>query len=160
MLRISAWVRRFIENCRKQPAERKIGSINSREECWIRWAQETVKDDRRFHADREQLNLQGNDVEILECRGRVIEEYPVYISNIHPFAASLVHEAHRTTLHRGVGLTMPKMSERYMIPRLRRLVKKVRSSCNGCKRFRAKAYEAPPPEICQRQQLKGPRHSR
>jgi len=39
---------------------------------------------------------------------------------------------------------MANIRERYWIPRLRRLVKKVRSSCNGCKRFGAKAYEAPP----------------
>lgn len=39
---------------------------------------------------------------------------------------------------------MAKIRERYWIPRLRRLVKKIRRSCYGCKRFQAKAYEASP----------------
>ena len=111
----------------------------------IRRAQNTVKDDQQFHVHREPLNLQENNVGILECRVRIIGEYPVYIPDIHPFAISLVREAHITTVHGGVGLTMAKVRERYWIPWLRRLVKKIRSDCNGCKRFRAKAYQAPPP---------------
>ena len=58
----------------------------------IQRAQNTVKDDQQFHVDREQLNLQENNVGILECRGRIIGEYPVYIPDIHPFATSLVHK--------------------------------------------------------------------
>ena len=91
----------------------------------IRRAQNTVKDDQQFHVDREPWNLQENNVGILECRGRIIGEYPVYIPDIHPFATSLVREAHITTVHGGVGLTMAKVRERYWIPQLRRLVKKI-----------------------------------
>ena len=40
---------------------------------------------------------------------------------------------------------MAKVRERYWVPRLRRLVKKLRGSCHGCKRFRARAYLTPPP---------------
>ena len=137
----------------------KTAHMNSHEvreqrEWWIRRAQNTVKDDQQFHVNREQLNLQENNVGILECRGRIIEEYPVYISDIHQFATSLVREVHIMTLQGGVGLTMAKVRERYWIPRLRCLVKKIRSDCNGCKRFRAKAYQAPPLEIYQRQERK------
>ena len=103
-----------------------------------------MKDDQQFHVDQEQLNLQENNVGILECRGRV------YIPDIHPLATSLVREALIMTLRGGVGLTMAKVLERY-IPRLRRLVKMIRSDCDGCKRFRVKS---PPPEIYQRQERK------
>lgn len=70
------------------------------------------------------------------------------ISNLpdnHPFTAKLVFKAHLSTLHGGVGLAMAKVREKYWVPRLRRLVKKLRGSCHGCIRFRAKAYQAPPP---------------
>ncbi|XP_068729069.1 uncharacterized protein [Montipora capricornis] len=40
---------------------------------------------------------------------------------------------------------MAKARENVWVPRLRRLVKKLRGSCNGCKKFQAKAYQAPPP---------------
>ena len=76
VLRIGAWVRRFILNCKRQPAERERGPINSREvqqqrEWWIRRAQDAVKHDARYLADRELLNLQENNLGILECRGRI-----------------------------------------------------------------------------------------
>ena len=57
----------------------------------------------------------------------------------------IVEQAHQQTLHGGVGLTMAKVRSRYLIPRLRQLVKKVRGSCHRCKRFQALAYAAPPP---------------
>ncbi len=130
VLRIGAWVRRFIVNSRRRRAGRKIGPINSREvqqqrEWWIQRVQDAVKDDARFLADRERLNLQENDLGILECRGRIIGEYPIYIPDLHPFSSSLVRESHLTTLHGGVGMTMPKVRERYWVTRLRRLVKKI-----------------------------------
>ena len=40
---------------------------------------------------------------------------------------------------------MAKVRERFWVPRLRRLVKKPTGSCNGCKKFQAKAYQVPPP---------------
>ena len=64
MLRIGAWVQRFILNCKRQRAEREVGPINSREvqqqrEWWTRRAQDAVKHDARYLTDRERLNLQG-----------------------------------------------------------------------------------------------------
>ena len=56
-----------------------------------------------------------------------------------------MERAHHSTLHCGVGMTMAKIRELYWIPRLRQLVKRVRTECWGCKRFRAKSYEKPPP---------------
>ena len=63
----------------------------------------------------------------------------------HPFTSKLLHQAHLATLHGGVGLTMARIRELYWVPRLRRLVKKVRGKCWGCKRFRTKAFQSPPP---------------
>ena len=91
------------------------------------------------------LNLQPNQEDLLECRGRVQGEYPIYLPDTSIFSLRVVEEAHQQTLHGGVGLTMAKVRSRYWIPRLRQLVKKVRGSCHGCKRFQALAYAAPPP---------------
>ena len=92
VLRITAWVRRFIANCKRETVERKTAHMDSHEvreqrEWWIRRAQNTVKDDQQFHVNRKQLNRQENNVGILECRGLIIGEYPVYIPDIHPFAS-------------------------------------------------------------------------
>lgn len=81
----------------------------------------------------------------MECRGRVQGEYPTYLPDSSIFSFRVVEEAHRQTLHGGVGLTMDMVRSQYWIPRLRQLVKKVRGSCHGCKRFQALAYATPPP---------------
>jgi hypothetical protein len=47
------------------------------------------------------------------------------------------------TLHGGIGMTMDEVRRRYWIPRLRRLVRKVRNQCHGCKRFRLSSYATP-----------------
>ena len=51
--------------------------------------------------------------------------------------------AHRQTLHGRVDLTMTKIREKYWIPRLCQLIKKIRRSCFGCKRFQVKPLNAP-----------------
>ena len=69
----------------------------------------------------------------------------MYLPETSLFVQRVVEEAHLQTLHRGVGLTMAKVGNRYWIPKLRKLVKKVLRNCHKCKRFQAMAYNAPPP---------------
>ena len=40
---------------------------------------------------------------------------------------------------------MAQVRERYWVPKLRRMVKKGRSDCFGCVKFRSQAYQKPPP---------------
>ena len=111
---------------------------------WIKRAQLVARQDPRFEVDQLHLNLQPNDEGILECRGRIHGEFPIYLPDNHPFTLSLVRQAHISTLHGGVGMTMAKIREYHWIPRLRQLVKKIRSKCQGCKRFQTKAFQTPP----------------
>ena len=108
---------------------------------WEKQAQRSCDIER----DRVALNLQPNQEGLLECRCRVQGEYPVYIPETSILGLRLVEEAHKETLHGGVGLTMARVCARYWIPKLRQLTKKVRKSCHGRKKFQASAYAAPPP---------------
>ena len=146
-LRVCAWMRRFAHNClRSRRASRIVGPLTTEETdrqrlFWERQAQQSCYIER----DRVALNLQPNQEELLECRGRVQGEYPIYLPYNSMLSLRLTEEAHRQTLHGGVGLTMAKVRSRYWIPRLRQLVRTVRGACHGCKRFQALAYAAPPP---------------
>ena len=149
-LRIGAWVHRFIRNCQGKLVNGQQGPISTHEIqrqklWWIKEAQKAAQLNPHYQADKLQLNLQLNEQQLLECRGRIIGEYPIYLPDDHPFTRKLVYQAHLATLHGGVGFTMAKVREKYWVPRLRSLVKKIRTACNGCKRFRAKAYQVPPP---------------
>ena len=59
------------------------------------------------------------------------------------FSKNLVMHAHLQTLYGGVSLTMAKIREKYRIPRLRRLTKRVINECRGCKRFHVTALANP-----------------
>ena len=70
---------------------------------------------------------------------RIQGDKPIYLPSDSLFTQKLVMDAHLTTLHGGVGLTMTYIRENYWIPCLRQLAKKVRSSCYGCKRHQVRA---------------------
>ena len=145
-IRVCAWMRRFAHNSLpSRGAARIVGPLTTQETdrqrlFWERQAQKSCE----IEKDRVALNLQPNQEGLLECRGRVQGEYPIYLPYNSILSLRLTEEAHRQTLHGGVGLTMAKMRSRYWIPKLRQLVRKVRGACHGCKRFQALAYAAPP----------------
>ena len=150
VLRICAWIQRFISNCRTRVGDRQDGPLNAIEIeqqrlWWTKRAQLECQERLCFKQDQLQLNLQLNSEDILECRGRIEGEFPIHLPESHPFTHGIVRQAHLSTLHGGVSLTMAKVRDVYWIHRLRRLVKKVRSACWGCKRFRAQACQSPPP---------------
>ena len=60
------------------------------------------------------------------------------------FSKRLVLRAQLQTLHEGVSLTIAKIREKYWIPPLRRLTKRVINECPGCKRFQVTALANPP----------------
>ena len=147
-LRVSAWVSRFIRNC-QHPSEKIEGPLSTQEitTCrlfWIKRAQQQGISDDHFQEDKSQLNLQRNADGVLECRGRIQGEYPIFLPYSALYSIKVVQRAHVTTLHGGVGLTMAKVREVQWVPRLRKLTKRVLRNCWGCKRFQAVAAPRPP----------------
>ncbi|XP_028416198.1 uncharacterized protein LOC114539993 [Dendronephthya gigantea] len=150
MLRIGAWVARFVSNARIHGGEKSLGPITTEEIqkqllFWVKRVQGRNETTDTFHDDRSRLNLQTTKDGVYECRGRLQGLYPTYLPDQEMFTEKLVMDAHIRTLHGGVGLTMTKLREVYWIPRLRRLVRKMIKRCNGCRRFRAAAVADPPP---------------
>ena len=147
-MRIGAWISRFLRNCCR-PSNKIRGPLTTAELAehelfWIKRTQKEGMSNTNFIADQEQLNLQQNKHGLLECRGRVQGDYPIYLPDSVLFTAKMVQHAHVTTLHGGVSLTMTKVREKFWVPRLRKLVKKTVKNCSGCKRFQAVALKNPP----------------
>ena len=148
-LRVCAWIRRFIYNSKQKPNQRIKGPLSTDEierqkTFWVRRIQRQHAGLDKFKEDELRLNLKPNAEGVLVCCGRIQGEYPVYLPDTSLYAEKIVEEAHRLTLHGGVGLTMAKVRETFWIPRLRRMVKRVVKRCAGCKRFQAVAFANPP----------------
>ena len=149
-LRVGAWLKRFLYNCRNQTKKR--GPLVTEEleevrEWWIRRIQERDSTEPHYSQVRACLNLQPNAQGLMVCQGRIQGQYPIYLPNDAKFTEKLVQQVHCETLHGGIGLTMAAVRERYWVPKLRSLTKAIRSKCHGCKRFRATAVTIPAPGL-------------
>lgn len=140
VLCISGWVARFVHNTMSPPLERETGPLTTEElstqrRFWEKRAQQEGMKSENYENDRLQLNLQLNDQQLLECRGRIQGVYPVYFPDTAVYTEKLVEEAQESTLHRRMQLTMAKVREGHWVPRPRRLVERIVKKCTGCKRF-------------------------
>ena len=59
-------------------------------------AQNVAHQEPNIQADKLQLNLQYNDKQVLECRGRILGEYPIYLPDNHPFTQKIGSLSKRT----------------------------------------------------------------
>ena len=105
---------RFVNNCKIPAVNRKTGPLDTTEIeqqrfWWTKRAQLDSQTSAHFEEDKLQLNLQPNDQGILECRGRIEGEYPIYLPESDPYTDKLVQQTHLMTLHGGVLLTMAKV---------------------------------------------------
>ena len=114
-------MRRFAHNSLRSRGTPRIKGPLTTEETnrqrlfWEKQAQRSCDIER----DRVALNLQPNQEGLLEYRGRIQGEYPVYIPETNILGLRPVEEVHKETMHGGVGLTMARVRARYWIPKLR-----------------------------------------
>ena len=137
-LRITAFILRFITNCRRQ--EKQTGMLTAEEielaeAFWIKevqQAKDTMCD----------IPLKKDPLGIWRCHGRVPDYNPIFLPRNHTFVRRLIERCHRRMLHGGVSVTMSCIREAFWIPKLRTLVKKVIHNCEKCKRFRVQGLAA------------------
>ena len=139
-----AWIARFIYNC-QHPNDVIRGPLTtdelmSQHGFWIKRAQQS----RDNEEDRLRLNLQPNEQGILQCRGRVQGEYPIYLPDSHPYTKKLVQREHLRTLHGGVQLTMTSVRKDHWVPRLYRdLSRKLRKSATDVEGSKPELWRMP-----------------
>ena len=124
MLRIRAWIARFLHNSRAAKDQRRTGpvttdEISQQKLLWEKRVQHQCKESEKFEEDRMKLNLQKNSDGVLVCIGRIQGHYPIYLPDTCTYTEKFVQQAHNATLHGGVGLTMAKVRQEHWVPRLR-----------------------------------------
>ena len=111
--------------------------LKKAEDVWLKVAQ-------RDEEMESHMELKVENVGLWRCSGRAPDYHPIFIPCKHLLAILIIERCHEETLHGGVQSTMCKVRERFWIPRLRQLVKKIRFKCNRCKKLRAKSLPSPP----------------
>ena len=75
-IRITAWVARFVNNCKSDKANRLLGPLTTAETIkqvkgWVLRVQQRYINTEQFREDQLRLNLQRNEEGLYECHGRI-----------------------------------------------------------------------------------------
>ena len=170
LLRVTAYVFRFIDNVRAQPDHRRYGPISAMEFTTVRfkWVKDVQQDvykkeianlklvARQPKTSRlllvRQLRLFLDEHEFLHCGGRIhnapvskTTKFPYLIPPRHRFSYLIVHDVHVTLHHAGTGATLTALRQTYWIPAARQYIKSILRHCVTCLRVIGQPYSAPDP---------------
>lgn len=164
LLRVTAYVMRFLSNChQKKRSQRRSGPIKRREiECsedvWLQYSQsehfgDTIADlraDRDIRKDSPLYRLTPfiDGHSILRLSGRLKRAgmpydttHPIILSVKCTIAHRIIHDAHRTTLHGGVQQMQIYIRQKYWIIGLRNALRSLTAHCYPCLRQKKQRAE-------------------
>ena len=140
LLRITVYLVRFIRRCwKKEKTGNKFISaeeMDRAETFWIKKAQEMIRETKDYQLTEDQCG-------ILRYHGRILNYHPILLPRDHELTKIIVIANHKKMLHNGVFATMASARDRFWVPRLRTVVKKIVRDCNWCRRFSAKPLPSP-----------------
>lgn len=155
VLRTTAWIKRFLYNCRTS-SEKRMGSLSAEEmteaeRYWLRISQmETFGNEVRTLSASKPLDRKSpikdlnpflDNEGLLRVGGRLQNSteqertiHPIILSARHPYAGLLIRGEHKRLLHAGVRDTLSHLRENYWIIRARQAVKSAIRRCVPCQR--------------------------
>lgn len=155
VLNITAWIMRFVHNCRN-PDRKLTGPLltcetENAEKFWISKAQErsfyplylTHPAISKFSPYRDEGNLIRVGGRLQNSDFTTSEQHPIVLPPDDEFTRLIIENEHRRLLHAGIRDTLMQLRERYWIIRGRQMVKKVINRCCMCKRFAVKPMSEP-----------------
>ena len=160
LLAVTAWVRRFIRNCKTTAEDRQGGSLilselQEAEQRWLKQAQEDgFREERKRLARGEQVppdsktrDLQPylSEDEVLRVGGRLDKsdlpedaKHPIILPRHHAVTTLVIKEAHERSRHAGVNYVLADTRTRFWIINGREAVKAYDRGCLVCGKRRAK----------------------
>ena len=159
ILRVLAWVLRFVNSCRKTRANQGSGKavqweeILFAEKCVIRYVQKESfagpQDERIFH-----LCPYTDNEGIIRLRTKVVERtdlgdfgIPAILPSSHPVVEMLVLRAHEKACHVGVQGLLSLLRERFWILKGRKTIRSILTKCVVCRRHGARHISTIPPAL-------------
>ncbi|GFY18377.1 integrase catalytic domain-containing protein [Trichonephila clavipes] len=152
MIRVFAWILRFVNNCRKdynkcKEHELSVAEIENSEKQLIRLTQ------TYYLPDVESLKFVtfiDND-NILRVKSKITERndessfwYPILLPDKCEFTKLLIRSIHKKNCHAGIQIMQSLIRERFWIIRARKTIKSILNECFICARFKVKSLSSGP----------------
>ncbi|GFT10280.1 integrase catalytic domain-containing protein [Trichonephila clavipes] len=152
MIRVFAWILRFVNNCRKdynkcKEHELSVAEIENSEKQLIRLTQ------TYYLPDVESLKFVtfiDND-NILRVKSKITERndessflYPILLPDKCEFTKLLIRSIHKKNCHAGIQIMLSIIRERFWIIRARKTIKSILNECFICARFKVKSLSSGP----------------
>ncbi|XP_077553403.1 uncharacterized protein LOC144168258 [Haemaphysalis longicornis] len=164
LLRVTAWLRRFVNNCNPK-AEKRMGPLSAKELresrlLLLRQVQEEAFGSMIGRLEHEGTSDQAtalrnvevfrDDDEVLRLKGRLLHSeipyetaHPIVLPAAHHFVELLIASTHQRLLHAGCQDVLTQLREAYWIIRARQAVKKVLGRCITCRRMHSRRATEP-----------------
>ncbi|XP_053372954.1 uncharacterized protein LOC123560639 [Mercenaria mercenaria] len=164
LLRVTAYVMRFIDKCRSPRCSANlelltVHELQHAEIMWIRSCQSVTFHNEIDNMDSKgtrlplvrQLRLFKDDTGIIRSGGDpnapldMLTKFPYLLPAKHPFTRLLIQDAHESQLHAGISTTITHLRQKFWIPAIRQAVHCVIRKCVTCRKVTGKQYTAPDP---------------
>ena len=159
--RVTAWIRRFVDNCRRQKQERpkslflSVSELEGAEAYWITLMQHQVfPDEIQSLKNGESLTKSSclfslhpfiDSSGLLRVGGRGQNSlmsysliHPLILSGKHPITSLLIRMEHHRLMHAGPTLLTASLNHRYYITGCRKIVRSITRGCIVCRRTTAR----------------------
>ena len=158
LYRVTAWVKRFINNVRSSLSRCVVNAsqvlsceeMSKAENAWIMENQRHLNKSSRYHQLESELNVFNDDCGIIRCKGRLSQapipdsaKFPVLLARNHRLAELIVIRTHIMLKHSGVKQTLTEIRQKYWIPKGRSYIRKLLFNCVTCRRLQGKHYDYP-----------------
>lgn len=166
LYRVTAYVTRFINNCRSNVQDRKKNhltaeEIQASETKWIISCQhqgfpDVFKNMNTSSTKKlsiiKQLHLFQDSSGILRCGGRLHNapiqdsaKFPILLPAKHQLTNFIIQDAHKLQLHSGTNATITHVRQKFWIPTIRQVCNSLLRKCVTCKKITGRPYKIPDP---------------
>ena len=166
LLAVTAYVYRFINNCKKPLHERVFGLLTPSEQhhaliTWVKQCQQDaysteITNLKNKSANRStlvrQLRLFLDTDQLIHCGGRIhnaplsdMAKFPLLLPPKHRLTSLIIYSVHLRLFHAGTTSTLTAIRQRFWIPTGRQQIKSQLRQCVICRKHGGKPYQIPDP---------------
>ena len=147
IIRLVAWIKRFIANCRKRSNDREVGELSSSEilnaeMTLIRSVQKECFPDE---SGIPLINVIRDNEGVMRVKTRITERNddpcfltPILLPANCALTERLIEYIHKTKCHAGTQMLLSIIREKYWILKSRKTVRKIVRRCVVCRRYSAR----------------------